>query len=84
MYVVRGEKVESGSGGVYESAEADHIMTVVSNLPGFGEKVASDNLGDKDVESCVETGSYHSAFSDDRHDLDYLANNKGKPFLEVK
>ena len=46
---------------------------------GFGEKdVTEDEIVETDGESCPESGSYHSATSDNRHDIDYLANKKGK------
>ena len=52
---------------------------------GFGEKDSSggEGPGHSDGESCVETGSYHSTCSEERHDLDHLARKKGKLFLEI-
>ena len=52
----------------------------VSNLPGFGEKDSSDSMDDDDIDSCAKTGSFHSATSEDRHELDFLANKQGKLF----
>ena len=40
--VVRGEKDESGSGGIEEGRVASGAA--VSNLPGFGEKDSSDSV----------------------------------------
>ena len=47
--VVRGEKDESGSGGVEERGVASGAA--VSNLPGFGEKNSSDSMDDEDIGS---------------------------------
>ena len=45
---------------------------------GFGEKdVSEDEIVEAEVESCPESGYYHSATSDSRHDIEYLANKKG-------
>ena len=45
----------------------------------FGEEdVTEDEIVEADVESCPESESYHSASSDNRHDIDYLADKKGK------
>ena len=76
--VVRGEKDESGSGGIEEGRVASGAA--VSNLPGFGEKDSSDSVCDDDIESCAKTGSFHSATSEDRHELDFLANQQGNLF----
>ena len=78
--VVRGEENEIGGEDVDESAELDADRADVSNFPGFGEKDTSDAPVGEDVESCVETGSYHFAAKDERHDLDYLTNKGGKLF----
>ena len=78
--VVRDEADGAGGEEVVEYAELDAGRTVVPNFPGFGEKDTSDASVGADVESCVETGSYHSVASDERHDLDYLANKRGNLF----
>ena len=44
---------------------------------------SNEGPGHSDDESCLETGSYHSTCSEERHDLDYLARKKGKLFLEI-
>ena len=80
--VVRGKKDESGSGGVEEGAGA--TGTTVSILPGFGENDSSDSVDGEDVESCAKTGSFHSATSEDRLDLDFLANKQNKLFYDLK
>ena len=66
-----------------ESEEA--IGGGVSGGHGFCEKDSSgdEGPGHTDDESCVETGSYHSTYSEERHDLDYLARKKGIVFLEI-
>ena len=89
--VIRGEKKMDGSGDKDESDEAsvagsregtgEAVADVVAETTerGFGEKEATeDDVVEADVESCPESGSYHSATSDGRHDIDYLANKKGK------
>ena len=64
-----------------ESGEASGGGGVVTSH-GFGEKDSSEDEGPghSDDESYVETGSYHSTCSEERHDLDYLARKKGKLF----
>ena len=89
--VIRGGEIVSGGGNKDDSDEADvtgsldgarHIVTgVVAETTGrrFGEKdVSEDEIVEADVESYPESGSYHSATSDSRHDIDYLANKRGK------
>ena len=89
--VIRGEEKVGGSDARGESDEAsvtcgrDGTGEVVSDavvattVRGFGEKdVLEDDVIEAYIESCTETGSYHSATSDDRHDIDYLASKKGK------
>ena len=73
--IVDGDKREGGEatdGGI----SAGH---------GFGEKDSSgdEGPGPSDGGSCVETGSYHSTCSEERHDLDYLARKKGTLFLGI-
>ena len=89
--VIRGEEIVSGGGNKDERDEAGvtgsldgarHVVTIVvaeTTGRGFGEKgVSEDEIIEADVESCPESGSYHSATSDSRHDIDYLANKRGK------
>ena len=89
--VIRGEERVHGSGDKDESDEAsvagsqdgtgEAVADIVAETTGrgFGEKDATeDEIVRADVESCPESGSYHSATSDGRHDIDYLANKKGK------
>ena len=80
--VVRGEKIESGGGDAHWN-EVDESRAGDSNISGFGEKDTSDDPVGEDIEKCVETGSYHSATSDDRYDRNYLANKRGNLFLEI-
>ena len=49
-------------------------------VPGFGEKDVLSDDDEEEIGSCAVTGSFHSATSDDRHEIDYLANKKGKLF----
>ena len=90
------EEKESGSsvrsvGGVCVNGDKDEIREAcggedgVSTLRGFGEKgLSSDDAEGGDEESCVGTAFSHFATSDDLHAIDYLANNKGKPFLKIE
>ena len=71
--VVQGERTVVASDEV-ESGEAGDAANDEPVGPGFGEKGSSS----EDGESCAETESYHSATSDGRHDLNYLADKKGK------
>ena len=59
-----------------EAVLADEIDTS-PKARGFGERDVSDDLDDEDVECQAGTGSVHSAASENRHDLDYLANKNG-------
>ena len=89
--VIRGEERVPGSGVRDDSDEASiagsqdgtrqAVAGVVTETTGrgFGEKdVTEDEIVEADVESCPESGSYHSATSTGRHDIEYLANKKGK------
>ena len=89
--VIRGEEIVSGGGNKDDSDEAgvtgslDGARNVVTSVVaettrrGFGEKDVSEvEIIEADVESCPESGSYHSATSDSRHDINYLANKRGK------
>ena len=90
--VVRGEERDDSGGngasddagivgGQDETGEATPGAAVTTTVCGFGEKdVPEEDVIEADAESCAETGSYHSATSDDRHDIDYLASKKGKLF----
>ena len=88
--VVRvGERV-SGGGSDDESGEASgggnqgeagvSVGHGELHVPGFGEKAVSDDDGVEEHASIVATGSFHSATSDERHDIDYLARKKGNLF----
>ena len=81
--VIRGEERVHGSGDKDDSDEAsvagsqDGTREAVGGIVtetterGFGEKDATeDEIVEADVESCPESGSYHSATSDSRHDKD--------------
>ena len=71
-------------GGQHETGEAVANALVATTVRGFGEKNApEDDVIEADVESCKETGSYHCATIDDRHDIDYLASKKGKLFQKL-
>ena len=74
------KKNESGGEDVDENEEVDASRAGVSNLPGFGEKDSNDDPVGEDIESFVETGSFHSTTSDDRRNLDYLPNKRGNLF----
>ena len=71
--VVQGERTVVASDEV-EGGEAGDAANDEPVGLGFGEKGSSS----EDGESCAETESYHSATSDGRHDLNYLADKKGK------
>ena len=73
--VVREGREVNVDGDKEESEEASGGG--VSAGHGFGEK---DHFDD---ESCVETGSYHSTCSEERHDLDYLGRKSGILFVEI-
>ena len=89
--VIRGEERVRGCDDNDDSDEAsvtgcrdetgETVAGIVTETTGrgFGEKdVTEDEIVEADVESCPESGSYHSVTSDNRHDMDYLANKKGK------
>ena len=87
--VIRGEERVDGSGDTDESDEAsvagsqdgEAVAGVVAETTGrgFGENDATeDEIVEADVDSCPESGSYRSATSYGRHDIDYVANKKGK------
>ena len=65
-------QLESEETGGHEASD-----TVV---PGFGEKDVLSDDDEEEIGSCAVTGSFHSATSEDRHEIDYLANKKGKLF----
>ena len=77
------ESVVQGEGQVVAVVEDENGEVVSgvadeSRMRGFGEK--NDSADDPGVEvgSCDETASFHSATSDDRHDIDYTASKKVK------
>ena len=79
------ESVVQGEGQVVaivedESGEVVSVVADESRMRGFGKK--GDYADDPGVEvgSCVETASFNSATIDDRHDIDYLASQKGNLF----
>ena len=74
--MLRDGKETSGRGDKEESGEAGRSRATVSNLRCFGGKDSKDDVDDDDVESRVETVSFHSATSDDRHDINHLAKQK--------
>ena len=74
----------SGTGDENEGGEANSCPKNLKKTCGFGEKdVTEQDVSETDVESCTETGSFHSVTSDDRHDIDYLASKKGKLFQKL-
>ena len=81
--VVHGEERIVGAVGD-ESVEVVPIVTAGAGKRGFGKKDGPEDDPEAEGGSCVETVSFHSATSDDRHDIDYLASKKGKLFLETK
>ena len=88
--VVRGEERTSETGGDDENGEASgggnqeeagvSVEQAEGHVPGFGDKADSSDDSSGEHESVIATGSFHSATSDDRHDLDYLARKKGNLF----
>ena len=82
------ESVVQGEGRVADAVEDDNVEVVSviagAGQRGFGEKDSSDKDPEVEDGSCAETVSFHSATSDDRHDIDYLASKKGKSSLEIK
>ena len=83
------ESVVQGEGRVVDAVE-DESVEVVSVViagagqHGFGEKDGSDKDPEVEYGSCAEIVSFHSATSDDRHNIDYLASKNGKFSLEIK
>ena len=75
------ESVVQGEGQVVAVVE-NEIGEVVSGVAdesrmrGFGKKDDSADDPEVEVGSCDETASFHSATSDDRHYIDYLASKK--------
>ena len=49
-------------------------------VPGFGEKDVLSDDDDEKIGSGAVTGSFYSATNEDRHEIDYFANKKGKLF----
>ena len=90
--VVRGEERVEDGGDKDENDEAgdaghgDEVEETGEEeagglpVPGFGEKDVPSGDDDEEIGSCVATGSFHSATSDDRHEMDYLAKKKSKLF----
>ena len=69
----------SVTGSRDETGEAVAGIVTETAGRGFGEKdVTEDEIVEADIESCPESEYYHSATSDNRHDIDYLADKKGK------
>ena len=63
-----------------ESEETGGTEASDAVVPGFGEKDVLSDDDEEEIGSCSVTGSFHSATSEDRHEIDYLANKKGKLF----
>ena len=82
------ESVVQGEGRVVDAAEDENVevISVIAGAGqhGFGEKDSSDKDPEVEDWSCAETVSFHSATSDDRHDIEYLASKKGESSLEIK
>ena len=88
--VVRGEEKPIGCGGDDENEEVSgggaqeeagvSVEQAEGRVPGFGDKANSSDDISGEHESVIATGSFHSATSDDRHDIDYLARKKGNLF----
>ena len=88
--VVRGEERTIGGGGDDENGEASGggdqedagvlVERAEGRVPGFGDKADFSDDSSGELESVIATGSFHSATSDDRHDIDYLARKKGNFF----
>ena len=82
------ESVVQGEGRAVVAVENENVevTSVIAGAEqhGFGEKDSSDKDPEVEDGSCAETVSFHSATSDDRHDIDYLASKKGKSSLEIK
>ena len=56
-----------------ESEETGGLEASDAVVPGFGEKDVLSDDDEEEVGSCALTGSFHSATSEDRHEIDYLA-----------
>ena len=82
------ESVVQGEGRAVVAVENENVevTSVIAGAGqhGFGEKDSSDKDPEVEDGSCAETVSFHSATSDDRHDIDYLASKKGRSSLEIK
>ena len=88
--VFRGEEKTSGCGGDDENEEASgggvqeeaggSVEQAEGHVPGFGDRANSSDDSSGEHESVIATGSFHSATSDDRHDIDQLARKKGNLF----
>ena len=88
--VVRGEERTSGGGDDDENGEASSggdqeeagvlVEQAEGHVPGFGDKADSSDDSSGEHESVIATGFFHSATSDDQHDIDYLARKKGNLF----
>ena len=73
--------IEAGDAGIQLESEGTggHEAGEVV-VPDFGEKDVLSDDDEEEIGRCAVTGSFHSATSDDRHEIDYLANKKGKLF----
>ena len=73
--------IEDGdAGNQFESEGTDGQEAGKLLVPGFSEEDVLTDDDEEEIGSCVVTGAFHSATSDDRHEIDYLANKKGKLF----
>ena len=73
--------IEAGdAGNQFESEGTDGQEAGEVLVAGFGEKDVLSDDEEEEIGSCVLTGSFPSATSDDRHDIDYLINKEGKLF----
>ena len=76
------ENEEVSGGGAQEEAGVS-VKQAEGRVPGFGDKANSNDDISGEHESVIATGSFHSATSDDRHDIDYLARKKGNLFWKL-
>ena len=77
------EEGNNEAGGVdnqLESGETCGHEASDAVVPGFGEKDVLSDDDEEEIGSCAVTGSFLSATSEDRHEIYYLANKKGKLF----